>query len=114
MVFVAKFLVKRKYYFDKPKMEARMLFQYYVGELNFRTNRRREAEKKFGGTQCLVGICGGDDSIEHVSVCFGYRTRSPPNMREEDLSSYLIELNRERIQRWEAPIINVDVNSLLT
>ena len=57
-----------------------------------------------------MGICGGDDSIEHVSVCFGYRTRSPPNMREEDLSSYLIELNRERIQRWEAPIINVDVN----
>lgn len=108
------FTDKRKYYFDKPKMEARMLFQYYVGELNFRTNRRKEAMSKFGGTQCLFGVCCGEDSLAHITECFGYRTRPPPNLREEDLSDYLLELHRERIQRWKAPLINVDVNSLLT
>ena len=104
---------KRKYYFDKPKMEARMLFSYYVGELNLRTNRPREAEKKFGGVQCLVGTCCGVDSIPHIAECEGYDTKAPPNMRDEDLSEFLMKIHQERMRRWNAPIIPVDVNSIL-
>ena len=95
-------------------MEAKILFFYYVGELNLRTSRPREAERKFGGVQCLVGICCGVDSIEHISVCFGYDTKAPVNMREEDLSKYLLEIHRERMRRWSAPLIPVDVESILT
>ena len=104
---------KRKYYFDRPKMEAKMLFSYYIGALNLRTSRPREAERKFGGVHCLVGVCCGVDSIEHISVCFGYDTKAPVNMREEDLSKYLLEIHRERMRRWEAPLIPVDVESVL-
>ena len=103
----------RKYYFDRPKMEAKMLFYYYVGEINFRTNRKRESIAKFGGVQCLVGTCCGDDNLEHITQCPGYRTKAPFNMREEDLSKYLLEIHRERIQRWEAPLIHTDLSSIL-
>ena len=94
-------------------MEAKILFYYYVGKVNFRTNRKREAIAKFGGVQCLVGVCCGDDELGHITVCPGYRTKPPPNMREEDLSKYLLAIHRERIQRWEAPLIQVDVSSIL-
>ena len=104
----------RKYYFNKPKMEAKAMFYYYVGELNFRTNRSRESKIKYGGVQCLVGTCGGEDSLQHITVCHGYRTRPPPNMREEDLCQYLLEIHRERIQRWSAPLMSVDVTSILS
>ena len=104
---------KRKYYFNKPKMEAKILFFYYVGELNLRTSRPREAERKFGGVQCLVGTCCGVDSVEHIAVCFGYDTKAPSNLREEDLSKYLLEIHQERMRRWDAPLIPVDVGSIL-
>ena len=110
-----EFNKSRKYYFDRPKMEAKMLFYYYVGEINFRTNRRREAEAKFGGVQCLVGTCCGLDNLAHIAYeCHGYQTKAPSNMREEDLSQYLMELHRERIRRWNAPLIMTDVTSLIT
>ena len=95
-------------------MAAKILFYYYVGELNFRTNRRKEAEMKFGGVQCLVGTCCGDDSLAHIVECHGYQTKAPPGMQEEDLSKYLLEIHQERIKRWEAPLIMTDVDSLLS
>ena len=76
---------KRKFYFGRGKMEAKILFNYYIGELNLRTNRRREAEMKFGGVNCLFGICCGEDSIAHISECPGYNTKPPQNMYEVDL-----------------------------
>ena len=109
-----RFNNKRKYYFDKPKMEAKMLFFYYVGELNLRTSRPREAERQFGGVQCLVGICCGEDSISHIRECHGYQTKPPPNFREEDLCKFLLEIHRERMRRWNAPLIQADVSSILT
>ena len=104
---------KRKYYFNKPKMEAKILFSYYVGEINLRTNRPREAEKKFGGVHCLVGSCGGVDSIPHLAECPGYDTKAPLNLREEDLAKFLLEIHRERMRRWNAPLIVTDVGCLL-
>ena len=35
------------------------------------------------------------------------------NMREEDLSKYLLAIHRVRIQRWETLLIHTDVNSIL-
>ena len=44
-----------------------------VDELNFRTSRKHEAIAKYGGTQCLVGVCSGSDDQAHVESCFGYK-----------------------------------------
>ena len=91
-----------------------LLFYYYVGELNLRTNRPRDAERKFGGVQCLAGVCCGSDSIEHIIQCFGYQTKAPSNFREEDLGEFLLKIHQERMRRWEAPLIQTDVSSVLT
>ena len=104
---------RRKYYFDKPKMVAKLMFFYYVGELNVRTSRPREAEIKFGGVQCLVGVCCGVDSIAHIRECPGYNTKAPSNFRDEDLCEFLLNIHRERTRRWSAPLIPVDVSSII-
>ena len=95
------------------KVQAKMLFFYYVGELNFRTNRPREAIQKFGGVNCLVGVCCGVDSLAHIVECHGYNTKVPSNMREEDLSEYLLNIHRERVRRWSAPLIMTDLSSIV-
>ena len=95
-------------------MEAKRIFNYYVGELNLRTNRRREAEMKFGGVNCLFGICCGEDSIPHIRECPGYSTKAPQDMSEEDLGRYLLEVHRERVRRWNAPLVHVELAGVLT
>ena len=57
---------------------------------------------------------GRKSTLEHITKCPGYRTKAPLNMREEDLSKYLLEIHRERIQRWEAPLIHTDLSSILS
>ena len=95
-------------------MEAKLLFFYYVGEINLRVNRPREAEKRYGGVQCLVGVCCGEDSIAHIMQCFGYQTKVPQNFREEYLGEYLMNIHQERMKRWEAPLISSDLSSILS
>ena len=90
-------------------MEAKLLFCYYIGELNLRTNRRREAEMKFGGVHCLHGICCGVDSVAHIMSCPGYDTKPSPQMCEMELGSYLVDIHRERVRRWKAPLIHIDI-----
>ena len=77
-----------------------------VGELNFRTNRKQEAIAKYGGTQCLVGVCSGSDDQAHVESCFGYQTKPPSVWTEEGYSKYLFELHLERLRRWKSPLID--------
>ena len=89
---------------------------YYVGEINLRTNRRRESEKKFGGVKCLASTtCGNDnlDQISHIQTCPGYRTRMSSDATEDDLGQYLVELHRERVQRWNSPLLQIDVGAVL-
>ena len=105
---------KRQFYFNKNKMEAKLLFNYYVGELNLRTNRRREAEIKFGGVHCLHGTCCGEDSVPHIMECPGYSTKPPRNMSEMELGQYLLEVHRERVRRWNAPLVYVDLAGILS
>ena len=38
--------------------------------------------------------------------------RSPDNLRDEDLSKNLMELHLERIQRWNAPLIQANLSSI--
>ena len=88
---------RRQHYFNRSKMEAKMMFFYYIGELNLRTNRRKEAERKHGGVHCLYGICCGVDSIPHIRECQGYSTKPPSDLNEENFGQYLLEVHRERV-----------------
>ena len=96
----------RKNYFSWAKTEAKLFFFMRVGELNFRTNRKHEAVAKYGGTQCLVGVCSGSDDQAHVESCFGYQTKPPSVWTEEGYSKYLFELHLERLRRWKSPLID--------
>ena len=69
---------------------------YRIGELNFRTNRRGESIKKYGGTDCHVKICSGEDSYVHVKDCLGYTARLGAADNEYTLLRYLKQLNEER------------------
>ena len=61
-----------------------------VGELNLLTNKKREYMSWYGGTHCLVKVCGGEDEI-------GDSTKQ--------LAEYLVALNRERIKKYNLPLI---------
>ena len=87
------------------KLEAKLMFAYYTGELNLRVNRRREAEQKFGGVACLVGVCCGDDSLDHIKVCPGYQTKPREGRADLDEGKYLLDLHLERVRRWRSPLV---------
>ena len=98
----------RKEYFARTKIEAKLIFHMNVGELNLKMNRKKEAIAKYGETQCLVGICCGDDDLTHIMCCFGYQTKPPPVWTEDEMGRYLLELHLERLRRWKAPLVDTE------
>ena len=91
-------------YFELGRLEAKLMLAWRVGELNFLTNRRKESLKNLGSTECLVRVCGGEDTLEHVSECFGYQARLG-GQSEADHASYLRELHKERTKKYNKPLI---------
>ena len=45
--------------------------------------------------------------------CQGYDTKVPHDISEVNLSRYLLEVHRERVRRWNAPLRHVDVAGIL-
>ena len=54
----------------------------------------------------VVRVCGGEDTLEHVSQCFGYSARPKGDGSEKSQAEYLIELNKERIKKFNLPLIH--------
>ena len=53
---------------------------------------------------CYVKVCGGEDSLDRVSQCFGYKTRPPDHgATDKEIADYLVNLNRERNKKFKAP-----------
>ena len=93
-------------YFKFNTLEAKLMLALQIGELNFLTNRRRESEKELGSTMCYVKVCGGEDSLDHVSTCFGYQSRPPgAGSSEQEIADYLVELNKERNKKYQSPLV---------
>ena len=97
-------------YFSFAKLESKLMLALMIGELNFLTNRRSENMKKLGSTHCYVGVCGGEDSLEHVSQCFGYSAVPSGDGSEKAQAEYLVELNRERMKKFKTSLIYFDRN----
>ena len=92
-------------YFSFQKLESKLMLALMIGELNFLTNRREENIKKLGSTRCYVGVCGGEDELEHVSQCFGYSSTPSGDHSELGQAQYLVELNAERIKNFGTSLI---------
>ena len=102
------YMKARREYFSQPKIEARAAFLFYVGELNFRTSRRKESEAKFGSVKCLARNCHAEDTWRHVRTCRGYSTRVPSGeIPQEQMGKIIVALNDERVQKWNSPLYNV-------
>ena len=98
----------RKDYWKLNKRKAKLVFAYKVGNLDFRNDKKGEAIRKFGTTECLAPGCGEKDEISHVVECSGYGSRPTAGAFEGDdeaLATYLDELDRERYGTWRAPLM---------
>ena len=89
-----------------PKIKAKLMLCYEVGELNFRRSRRNEAMKKYGSVECLVPFCKEDDSLSHVQVCPGYTAKVKDGASPYEFIDYLAELELERNKRFNRSLIN--------
>ena len=96
----------KKLYWQFPRLEAKLMLSYKIGELNFKENKRREMKKTFGNTDCFVPWCidaegkRNKDTLEHVMTCEGYKTKAKHfNLDGTDIrmAEYLRALD---IERW--------------
>ena len=94
-------------YFMFNKFESQLMLALMVGELNFLTNRSKEYLRSLGSTECLVRVCGGEDTLDHVSQCFGYTTRYTGDGSEKSQAEFLVELHKERVKKFMFPLIHV-------
>ena len=103
---VRKIEEKRKFYFSLAKHKAKIALYYDIGELNFRSNRRHESHKKYGGVQCVVPGCVENDTLEHIQVCHGYITRFKDDGDPNTWIEYLCEADRERFSKYRTSLID--------
>ena len=99
----------KPWYFTWSKLEGKMMIAFRLGELELKTNRSGESSRLYGGNQCLVGVCGGLDNLDHVAECEGYTSR-PDGQGSGDpkaVVNYLIRLNAERTRRWSMPLLYI-------
>ena len=99
----------KPWYFTWSKLEGKMMAAFKLGELELKTNRSGEASRTYGGTHCLVGVCGGQDNLNHIADCAGYETW-PDGVWKGDPKSvvhYLMRLSAERTLRWGMPLLYI-------
>ena len=96
----------QRFYSNLPKNKAKLALLMEVGELNFRTNRKYEALKKYGSTNCLVPACLEPDSLSHVNSCHGYSSRLKDDAGPYQVIEYLTELEEERCKKFNKSLLN--------
>ena len=99
---------QQRAYYLMPKERAILAMAYEVGCLNFKMNRKKESQKKYGNLKCWVPACTGKDSLDHVMyTCQGYET--PPYKDQgviEEWIEYLYQLNKERVRKFRTSLVN--------
>ena len=91
-------LKSNKLYWHYPKREAMLVFNYKVGQLEFKNYRRQEMKRKFGDINCVKG-CEEPDDLEHVKSCGRYRTKwtEKTDSHPKYLVEFLKDLESERL-----------------
>ena len=96
-----------KQYWRFPKLESRLLLSYYIGELSFKDNKKREMTAKYGNTNCFYG-CNAPDSLEHVKYCKKYDTQYESFYQDgtdKRFVEYLRALDIERWRKFQCPLV---------
>ena len=101
------FRVRNKSHFKWEKLKSKALLAYRCGALKFKTQWRLYNLKRGRGINCVNIICGENDSLSHAKSCSFYFTKWKKEYEdsEEEIASYLLKLNSERIKRYRLPII---------
>ena len=95
---------KSRFYFTMPRHQAKCALLYEIGELNFRTNKRAEALKTHGTTECVVPGCGQEDTLKHAQECFGYSTSYREDFSPIEWIEYLSQLDLERFNKYKTSL----------
>ena len=97
----------KKQYWTFPRLEARLILGYKIGELEFKDNKRHESVKRFGNLRCLEG-CDMPDSLEHVMQCKRYDTRVDDfklDGTDAKFVKYLRAIDLERFRKFQYPLV---------
>ena len=98
--------IKDRSYHTWPKQKARALLFWRVGSLRFKVQWKLYNLKRGLGVKCVMPMCDGVDSWEHMIVCPFYDTKWNPEWKEEDeIAEYLVKASRERFTKVRLPII---------
>ena len=95
---------KDRFYHTLPKHQAKCALLYEAGELNFRTNRRNEALKKYGTLDCVVPGCGEPDTLEHIMECHGYSTKFKQGGSPHEWIEFLSTIDLERFKKYRTSL----------
>ena len=62
--------------------------------------------KRGVGTDCVMPLCGEDDTLDHIKECKWYETKWDEKCSTEgELANYLVKINRERLKKVKMPIL---------
>ena len=97
-------------HYEFPVMEARAITVMRTGNLVFKNWAPHKFSKKnMGDLLCMVPACQEKDTLEHVMNCVFYTTKFVEKDGPiRDWATYLVALNRERIQKFGQPLILCD------
>ena len=98
--------IQDRQFFNWPRNKARALFLWRVGALKLKTQWKIYNVKRGVGTDCVMPLCGEDDTLDHIKECKWYETKWDEKCStERELANYLVKINRERLKKVKMPIL---------
>ena len=98
--------LRSKMHMRWSKSKARALLAYRTGALKFKSCWKLYNVKRGVGVKCVMPLCDGDDSLEHVKMCRWYDTKwSDDYTTEDEIADYIIRISRERLVKLRMPLI---------
>ena len=85
------------------KSESLAILKYRIGLLKFRAQLRYLA--KDGDTTCRNEECDEEDTYSHATWCAWVKSEKPANNTPREVARFIVDLNRERISRFRAPLL---------
>ena len=90
-------------YMEWPRAESMAILKYRTGLLKFRAQLKYLASN--GDMTCRYEGCDDDDTYLHATKCPWVRAEKPANNTPREMARFLVELNRERMSMFKAPIL---------
>ena len=98
--------VKDKAFFSWPKIKAQAILAWRTGSLRLKTQWKLYNVKRGVGVDCVMPLCDGPDTLDHIKSCMWYETKwSDKWSTESDIANFLVKINRERLKKVKMPIL---------